>query len=328
MENHESLVEVLRLADRILIASHVNPDGDSIGTLIGLGLGLESLGKEVILVNSDRIPSMYSYLDGASRILRPEQVEEVPDTVVLVDCTDVERVGPGLAERLKKAAVLVNIDHHLSNSRFGHYNLVDEEAAATAEIVTRLLGPLKIKLNQSIATALYTGLVMDTGSFRYSNTTAATHRLAAYFLEQGVNLDQVRDNLFETRPLAMLRLMGEALQTLKTSPDGRLAWVEITQEMLDRTGARDEHCEELINYPRSVAGVKIGILFREVFPGKVKVGFRSKCGADVNKLAGQFGGGGHRSAAGCVINERMPEVVNRVILAAEDLLKQDLKQEL
>jgi phosphoesterase RecJ-like protein len=110
MENHESLVEVLRLADRILIASHVNPDGDSIGTLIGLGLGLESLGKEVILVNSDRIPSMYSYLDGASRILRPEQVEEVPDTVVLVDCTDVERVGPGITNHLTNEPLMSNMN--------------------------------------------------------------------------------------------------------------------------------------------------------------------------------------------------------------------------
>jgi phosphoesterase RecJ-like protein len=320
MEKFNPILQVLLGADSILISSHINPDGDSIGTLIGLGLALESLGKDVLLVNSDETPLVYRFLEGTERILRPEQVEVLPDTVVLVDCTDLDRVGKGLAERLKNVPVLVNIDHHLSNSRFGHYNLVDEGAAATAEIVARILGPLGVRLNKAMATALYTGVVMDTGSFQYSNTTSNTFRLAAYLLEQDVDLDQVRDKLFESQPLEMLRLMGEALLTLKVSADGRIAWVEVTREMLIRTKARDEHCDGLINHLRSVAGVEIAILFREIPDGQIKVGLRSKSMADVNQLAAQFGGGGHRRAAGCVLSGKMNRAVERVLHAAEEVL--------
>ena len=320
MENLKILTQVLRSTDRILISSHINPDGDSIGSLIGLGLALESLGKDVLLVNSDETPSVFQFLEGAERILRPEQVIVLPNTAILVDCTDLNRVGSDFAERLKNIPTLINIDHHLSNSRFGHYNLVDEGAAATAEIIAKLLDPLGVNINKAIATALYTGVVMDTGSFRYSNTTSDTLRLAAYLLEQKVDLDQVSDELFETQPLVMLKLMGEALQNLMISTDGSIAWVEVSQEMLRRIGAKDEHCDGLINHPRSVVGVEIGILFREISGGQIKVGFRSKSFADVNQLAAQFGGGGHRRAAGCVVSGSMRTVVQRVLLAADEIL--------
>lgn len=320
MENLEALIEALQKAERILIASHVNPDGDSIGTLIGLGLALESLGKEVIMVNSDETPLMFKFLKGANRIHCPKEIESIPETVVLVDCTDLERVGTELAERLKEATVLINIDHHVSNNYFGHYNLVDANAAATAEIILRLLPLLEIEPDKDIATALYTGLVMDTGSFQYSNTTPAAHRSAAYLLEKDVDLDQVRNVLFETRTVSMLRLIGEALRLLQLTPDGKIAWVEITQEIMHQTGARDEHCEGIINYPRSVMGVEIAILFREITPGKIKVGLRSKRKVNVNQLAGFFGGGGHQRAAGCIIEGNMKEVVPKVLEEAQKLL--------
>lgn len=321
MESLKSLKQIIDSGRRIWLSSHVSPDGDSIGSLIGLGLALESLGKEVSLVNTDETPELYQFLAGAERILRPDQVSGLPDTAILVDCSDLKRVGPDLAERLSQVPVLVNIDHHLSNSRFGHYNLVEEGAAATAEIIVKLLGPLGARLNQAMATALYTGIVMDTGSFQYSSTTSETFRLAALLLEQKVDLDLLRDKLFETQPLAQLKLLGEALLNLKISANGKIAWVEVDQEMLRRTGAKDEYCDRLINHPRSVAGVEIGMLFREIPGEQIKVGLRSKDYADVNQLASQFGGGGHRRAAGCVLPGRMEEVVKQVLSAAEEMLR-------
>lgn len=323
MENLEDIIRVLRTADHILITSHVNSDGDSIGTLVGLGLALKSLGKEVIMVNPDPVPDVYRFLTGADQIIIPDQLEEVPDTVVLVDCSGLDRVGQVLAERIKEVPLLINIDHHISNAYFGHYNLVEVKAAAAAEIVVHLLQHWGIQFNKDIATALYTGILMDTGSFQYPSTTYTTHQTAAYLLQQGVDLDQVRGALFESRSPAVIKLIGEAMRSFQTCAEGKIAWIVVTQEILKCTGARVEHCDGLINFPRSIAGVEIAILFRELAPGKIKVGLRSKYGADVNQLAERFGGGGHKRAAGCLLDGSVEEVVERVIQAAKELLRGD-----
>ena len=320
MERLEALVGTLQGADEILISSHINPDGDSIGSLIGLGLALESLGKKVTLLNQDPTPSMFQFLKGAERIRNLEDNIPIPETAVLVDCADLERVGAELAAQLKKAHCIINIDHHVSNAYFGHYNLVDPSAAATAEIILRLLPLLDVKLDQDMATALYTGIVMDTGRFQYANTTPATHKAVAFLLEKGVDLGQVQNRLFETCSLPSLRLIGEALRLLQLTPDGKIAWIEITRQLMLQTGTKPEHCEGIINYPRSLQGVEIALLFREINPEQIKVGIRSKRMVDVNGLACCFGGGGHERAAGCIISGKMREVVPQVLAEARKIL--------
>ncbi|MDH7480172.1 MAG: bifunctional oligoribonuclease/PAP phosphatase NrnA, partial [Syntrophomonadaceae bacterium] len=318
----KSVARALRAAPRVLLTSHQVPDGDSIGALLALGLGLEQLGKQVELCLDDEVPLMYRFLEGSERIVRPAAVEVIPEMVVLLDCTGIERAGAGLAPRLKHSLV-INLDHHTSNEHFGSINYVDETAAATAEIVYDLLSCLGVAMKPPIASAIYTGIITDTGSFRYSNTTPRTLRLAADLLEGGIDLDTIREKIFETRTLEMLRLLGECLRSLQVDPDGRLAWVVVTQETLSRLKVTDEYglFEGLINYPRSIAGVEVAILFRELAPMVVKVGFRSKSWVDVNELASRFGGGGHRKASGCVIGGEIDQVVPQVLDAAREALK-------
>lgn len=321
----EKAVEILRRAQKILLVSHAVPDGDSIGVLLGLGLGLEAKGQEVIMAMPEEVPALYRFLPGWEKIKKCTEIESIPDTVVFLDCTDTERAGNELVQRLKENPpfFLVNIDHHVSNQRFGQINLVEEKAAATAEIVYELLQSLNVEINSSIAVALYTAIATDTGSFRYSNTTPHTHRLAAELLERGADLNLVRKHLYEMRPLESLYMTREALKTLQTTADGRIAWMVLTQEVLAQAQSADYYgyLEGLINYPRSIKGVEIAIFFREIEPGIVKVGFRSKeDNVDVNLLASQFGGGGHQKASGCTVNGEINAVVEEIVSKAHAFL--------
>lgn len=322
MHNREAVAEALKSSQKVLVTSHMVPDGDSIGALLALGLGLEALNKEVQFCTEDEVPRMYRFLHGWERIVRPMEVNTIPDTVVLVDCTSLERVGECLSKRLCGHPRIINLDHHTSNELFGLLNWVDESAGASAEMVYDLLTFLGAAINRPIANAIYTGIITDTGSFRYSNTTPRTLRVAAELMEAGIDNETIRVQLFETRTLEMLRLMGESLRTLQVDPDGRLAWITVTQETVSRLKVSDEYglFEGLINYPRSIAGVEVAILFREIAPSVIKVGFRSKSWADVNQLAARFGGGGHRKAAGCVVGGEMDEVVRQVLALTRETL--------
>ncbi|MHB1420204.1 MAG: DHH family phosphoesterase [Bacillota bacterium] len=310
------IASVLDAASSVLIASHIFPDGDAIGSTIALALALARQGKKVIAVNGDPVPHMFKYLKGSDKIILPCFVDDVPEVVVMVDCTDQDRVGDELAEKLRPAKVLINIDHHISNGLFGDYRLIKPEAAATGELIYQLLQRMHVDIDSDIATALYAALATDTGSFRYDNTSAETHRITASLLEKGVDLGQSREYLWERKPLTGLLLLEKVLATLTVTADGTVAWVTLTKEEADGLGAVNEDCEGFIEYPRSVAGVEIGMFFREIEDGLVKVGFRSKRYANVNRLAATFDGGGHLRAAGCTIKGSMDQVVREVVDAA------------
>ena len=320
----EKAAAALLKAKKLLLVSHAVPDGDSVGTLLALGLALEAIGKEALMAIPEEVPALYRFLPGWRKIKKCGEIETVPDTVVFLDCTDTERAGNELAECLREGSPsVVNIDHHVSNQLFGQINLVDEKAAATAEIVYELLQLLNIEISSDIAVALYTAIVTDTGNFRYSNTTPRTHRVAAELLERGADLNLVRKYLYEMRPLESLYMTREALKTLQITDDGRIAWMALTQDVLKKAQAADYYgyLEGLINYPRSIAGVEIAVFFREIEPGTVKIGFRSKeDDVDVNLLAGQFGGGGHQKASGCTVKGELNAVIEEVISKAHSFL--------
>lgn len=323
MHEIEAVAEALIPAQEVLITSHLVPDGDSIGALIGLALGLKQLGKGVHLCTEDEVPRMYRFLEGWERIVRPAAVDPIPDTVVLVDCTGLTRVGNQLFSLLQGHPNIINLDHHTSNEFFGRINWVDEKAGASAEMVYDLLRKLGVAIDRPIANAIYTGIITDTGSFRFSSTTSRTMRIAAELMDAGIDQDEIRIQLFETHTLEMLRLLGESLRTLQVDPNGRLAWISVSQETLCRLKVKDDYglFEGLINYPRSIEGVEVAILFREIAPSTIKVGFRSKSWLDVNQLAATYGGGGHRKAAGCVIEGGMDEVVERVLTQTREVLR-------
>lgn len=313
-----SLVEIARClkeARRVIISGHVMPDGDCLGSVAALGLALEKLGKNVTLASPDPLPEVYHFLPGAARFLIGEQaLGRDYDLLVAVDLSNPERLGP-LKELLTRVPLVCTIDHHKGNHLFGHYNYVDPTAAATGEIIQDLLDVMHISSCGDIGVCLYTAIATDTGSFRYQNTTPGTHRRVARLMEEGLDAAKVNVLLFEQKSLLHLRVLQAALQTLDLTPCGRIAWMSVSKETLDSLGAQDEHTDGLIEYVRSLRGVEVAMLFREIRPGRWKVGFRSRGSVDVQRVASSFNGGGHMRAAGAVVDGKAEEVIKKVVAA-------------
>ncbi|KYH32178.1 DHH family phosphoesterase [Neomoorella mulderi] len=316
----ESIAAALAASRDVAVVSHIIPDGDCLGSTLALALALRQRGTRAVAVNADPVPDMFQFLPGQETIIPPEKVTEVPPLLVMVDSTDMERAGEGFSQWRQKTKMVINIDHHVSNTRFGDLNLVDSRAAATAELIYAVLEKIPVTITPAIATCLYTALATDTGSFQYENCTATTMRLAARLMEQGADLSLIREYLWERKPLASIRLLAAVLPTLTLAYDGRVAWLTVSRAALEAAGARPEHAEGLVNYPRSIAGVEVGLLFRELPDGLVKVSLRSKKIVDVNAVAARFGGGGHRRAAGCTIRGDLDTVVTMVVAAAGEAL--------
>lgn len=317
----DAVANAIEKSNEFIIATHLNSDGDAVGSLLGLGLALFNSGKDVVMVLPGPVPAAYRFLPGCELVQIPSMVHERAfETGIVLDCTDISRTGEDLAEVLRGAGNLVNIDHHVSNQHFGDINLVDPGAAATGEIVLDLLLVMRTPVTSDIATNLYTALITDTGSFQHQNTTSRCHRSAALLLDCGADHMLVHNCLYEQRSLNSLRLLKAGLETLSLDKEGRIAWMSISREVLLSSGCLVEDCDGIIDYTKSLQGVEVGILFKEVNPGEIKVSFRSKNYLDVNQLAACFGGGGHERAAGCTIKGSLKDVETLVVKATEDLL--------
>ena len=297
----EDLLRKIRQGNRFLLTSHVNPDGDAIGSELGLARLLRRLGKGAVVWNLDPIPAIYRPLPGSDRVHSgaepPAGFPEKFDSIVVLECPSPDRTG--LEEHLAPGALpVINIDHHLGNQHYGAVNWVDSAAPAVGEMVFRLAQALKVALEPEIASCLYLTLVTDTGGFRYSNATPAAFEAAAALVREGAHPEQVAQWLYESQPVAVVRLLGEMLQTLALHHGGRIATVRLDPEMFARAGAAAGDSEGLIDHPRSIAGVDAVALIRRREDGSHKVSLRSRGEVDVEKIARHHGGGGHRNAAG------------------------------
>jgi bifunctional oligoribonuclease and PAP phosphatase NrnA len=297
----EDLLRRIRQGNRFLLTSHVSPDGDAIGSELGLARILRLLGKGAVVWNRDETPSLYRALPGSDRIHAgaepPAGFPERFDSVIVLECPSLDRTG--LDEALTAAALpMINIDHHLGNQHYGAVNWVDSAAPAVGELVYRLAQTLKVALEPEVASALYLTLVTDTGGFRYSNATPAAFEAAAALVRDGAHPEQVAQWLYESQPLPYVRLMGEMLQTLQMHHAGRIATARLTTDMFERAGAAPSDSEGLIDVPRSIAGVEAVALIRQREDGSHKISLRSRGEVDVEKIARHHGGGGHRNAAG------------------------------
>jgi len=311
------VVKLLRDGKRFLLFLHELPDGDSVGSTLGLRLALLRLGKEVTVAGPDHVPRVYRFLPGAEHVvLTTELVPADWDVTVLLDCAEPARVKDAWAMACAHSHTVINIDHHATNTMFGDVNLVDPKAAATAEQVYDVLGDLGVTVDREIGLCLLAGLVTDTGSFRYENTTPRALRVAAALLEAGAEPWELATRLYESRALSGLRLLARALQTLTLTEDGRIAWLVVDDSMLAETGAEEEETEGLVNYPRSLEGVEIAVVFRVLGTGETRVALRSRGRADVSRMARALGGGGHPRAAGCLIPGGREEAVARVLAEA------------
>lgn len=319
-------LEALRKHETFLISSHLNPDGDAVGSQLALHSFLLNLGKEVSVVGSDPVPFAYSFLPNVAvlqcanpksnkentRYLSLESIPDV-DVAIILDCGNLSRIGEALAERIHPRKALINIDHHHGNANFGTHNLVNTDACAVGEIVFDLMEYGGIEISQDQALCLYTAIFTDTGGFRYSNTTAKALRIAARLIEKGVQPARVAESIYDTIPYQRAKLFGMALETLKLSSDGKLVWVSVTGEMYERAKATSADTEGIIEYIRSLRGVEIAVLFREIENGAIKVSLRSKRGFDVERVAGEFGGGGHKAAAGCTVSEPLDKTIDMIL---------------
>jgi len=320
MNDIHEICNIINSSQKILILPHIFPDGDTIGSSIALCLSLLQKGKESYVLIEEALPQNLKFLPIACVHNTHVNNEFIADLIITVDCSDITRLG-NRAHYLEQSKKVVNIDHHVTNTYFAQHNLVVSDAAATGEIVYLLLQEMGVFITKDIATCLYVALSTDTGSFRYDNTTAGTHRIAAELLEYGIDLNFITTELYQNKPLSKVILLKEALNSLEIYYSGQVAVLSITSQMLKETGVVAEDTDGLIEFARDIAGVKVGVLIKELNHFEMKVGFRSKDDhIDVSEIAAQFGGGGHRKASGCTIHDTLQNAKEQVVAILKNYL--------
>ncbi len=297
------VVELIESKRRFAITSHVRPDGDSLGSSLGLYWLLRALDKEPEVIMRDPVPHAYQKLPGAEAVRVTPSVDRPYDAVFVIECSDIDR--PGLVDLEKQ--FVVNIDHHSTTALFGTINWIDSTASAVGEMVYNLCKAIGVRVTREIAECVYTALVTDTGSFHYSNTTERTFKVASELVRAGVKPAKVSQAVFGNYPWSKIELTSRVLATVRRDASGRVAWLQQTQEMQERAGASDEDGDGLVNYPLSCGEVEAVAFFKESKPGEYRVSLRSKCDVNVARIAEQFGGGGHRNAAGCTFRGTIEE---------------------
>jgi phosphoesterase RecJ-like protein len=312
----ERTIEQLRGGDRFLLTTHENPDGDALGSLLAMHQVLGAMGKDSVMFLAAKefpLPVEYRFLP-LEEVFHDPPADVADRTLVFLDCGNIDRMPVDFLKR--DGAEMLNIDHHHDNTRFGTVNLVDVEASCTAEIVYELLSSLGVELTPEIASALYVGLVTDTGRFMYSNTHPKSHRMAAALIEAGVDVHDHFRRLFEHVPIEKLRLIARALERIELKCDDEIAFTYISGEDYKAAGASEELTEGVIDYLRSLEGIRIAAVVRDQAAGgnaARKVSLRSADGVvDVSEIARKQGGGGHMRAAGFATDMSYPEVVEYV----------------
>jgi len=318
------LVKIFLERSRFLITSHLRPDGDAIGSQVALAGILNRMGKETVIVNESAVPENFRFLSGAEKISLPGDLPFLPEVAVVLDSPRADRVGKA-GRDLCGVAETVNIDHHVSNSRYGDVVWVEPGSSSVGEMIYHLLPPLGVKLDREIAEAIYVAVLTDMGKFQYMVTPESgirIFRLAARLVETGLVPYEIYKKVYNLYSVTPLKFLGEALTTLEFAAGGQIAFIRVGREMLQRYNDGSDITENLISYPRDIVSTRVALLFTELSPGGVKVSLRSKEPEliDVNRIASRFGGGGHPAAAGAELEGPLDGAVDRVIAAVEEYL--------
>jgi len=303
--------------DDFLILSHLDPDGDAIGSSLGLDWALRSLGKSVTVANESPVPANLRFLPGSSEVRLARDVPGPSRSVFVLDCSSVDRVGTAALALIAPDAQVACVDHHAGSDGFGNPRLVNVDASATAELIYEILEDYGIPITPEIAAALYAGIASDTGAFRFRNTTPRVLRLAARLVERGADPSRTADSLFGRKSPAGLRVLGLALASLESRAGGLVSALTISRAMFDQAQAAPEDADGIVQYAQGVYGARVGVLIQETAPGEVRISFRSDGTVDVNLVAGRFGGGGHRNAAGARLRGELGVVRESVLQAVE-----------
>ncbi|MBS1249231.1 MAG: Bifunctional oligoribonuclease and PAP phosphatase NrnA [Chloroflexi bacterium] len=316
MINNASIDELkakIDAAHRILVTSHIRPDGDAVGSLLGFGLVLEDIGKEVNLVLEDGVPTIFNHLPGSERIYK--KPVGVYDLTIVLDCSDISRVGNVLDEYGKAD---INIDHHPTNTYFGRLNFVNSQAVATAEMLVDFVAAFDVQLTKEIAASLLTGLVMDSLGFRTSNMTPKTLRVAAMLYETGIDLPKLYEKVLLQHSYEAIRYWGRGLTNIER--EGRLIWTTLSLEDRHAVEYPGRDDADLVNVLSTVEDTDICVILIEQCDGTVKVSWRAKPGFDVSEVAMKFDGGGHKPAAGATIPGRLDTITKEVLEETRKLL--------
>ena len=297
----DSGINLIKNSKNIGIASHVNPDGDNLGSILALGNALEKINKKVFMFKSDDIPTSFSFLPNIDKIMDYDDTIKL-DLFIALDVSDENRLGKNKVF-LEKIENIINIDHHISNTNFGSINIVDSNAAATGELVYKLISKMGIIIDKDIASCIYTSISSDTGSFMYDNTTSETHEIAAELIKLGIDKSNININLYQNRSIQKTKLFIKVLETLKFYHDNKVGIIQVTQDMLNNSNAKMEDTEGIISFIREIDSVEVAVLLKEIKEEEIKISMRSKKYVDVAEICANFDGGGHIRAAGCTISQ-------------------------
>jgi bifunctional oligoribonuclease and PAP phosphatase NrnA len=311
---------VLQSARRFVVVTHVNPDGDAVGSLLGMHLALAEVGKESRPLSRDRMPGLYHFLPGSDDLLsHPDQVSYPPEWIIALDVAAEHRIS-GDVSRFRPQAKLINIDHHPTNPGFGDLNLVDPHATSTAELVFQVLKATGYRISSGVGKCLYTGLITDTGGFRFAGVTGNTLRMGAEMLDTGFAAYEVTRQVYEEHPLNRLLLERLVLERAEILLEGKLVLSTLYADDFERLGAETSDAENMVDRLRDSRGVAAGVLMTRMSDDMVRVSFRSKDEVDVSAIAAKFGGGGHRRAAGLRSNLPISRLREEIIHSIERAL--------
>jgi phosphoesterase RecJ-like protein len=304
------LDEVLNQIEKrqsFILTSHARPDGDAIGSALACCQVLRAMGKQADVVLHDGVPRIYRSLPFADQVLQADRIGGDYEAAIILECDSIHRTRlQGLEDRF-----LISIDHHISGRPFAHVNWIDPQAVATGEMVFRLAREAGAPFSPEIATCLYTALMTDTGSFMFQGTNEHTFALARELVLAGADPSHCARSIYFAHSVAKMRLLGEALRNLNT--EGHVGWTWVSQEQMERCGAREEDCEGLVNYVLSIGEVEVAAFFRELPEKRFRVSLRSKGTLDVARVAERFGGGGHECASGCSIDGPLANAVQQIL---------------
>jgi len=313
----EKIIKKIKRNKSFLITAHINPEGDALGSEIAFYRLLKKLKKRARIINDDAIPYGYEFLKDTKSVENFNRSKSFPhfDCLVVLDCSNFERCGRlsriDLADR-----EIINIDHHISNDKFGDINWVEANASSTSEMVYKLFKRMRLSIDKEAAAALYSGILTDTGSFRYSNTTAFTHRVAAELIGCGIRVKEIYHHIYEKIPYSDMELLSAIFPKMKKASQGKVIWFEVERKLLEGRKVLIDLTDYILSFGRRVKDAEVIVLFKENLrhdKTEIRVNFRSQGKIDVNKIASSFGGGGHKAASGATIEGILSEVRGKVL---------------
>ncbi|KEZ86411.1 1-pyrroline-5-carboxylate dehydrogenase [Clostridium sulfidigenes] len=320
-----NIVDIIEKSNSIGITFHQSPDGDSLGSATALLQGLRALNKEAYILSKEKISDTFEYLPCSEEITGLlQQVKDGTDLIIVLDCGDFKRINANL-DAENRQYKLVNIDHHLSNEKYGDFNYVDINSSAVGEIIYDLLNQLKVDITKNIGKSIYTSILTDTSSFKHSNTTSRTHEIAGEIIKTGVNFNKIQRQVFENKEFNKVKFFGKVIDTLTLHLNNKVVFMEINDAMLNEVGLESMDSSEVIHFGTMISGVEVVALFKES-KGGIKVSLRSKEIVDVSKVAENFNGGGHKRASGLFCEGSIIEVKDKIYkILEEELISYDRK---